>query len=72
MVADHYQHFNKDVRIKNDVFLESKAAKSVLFIDQNFAPVDGDPTTGNGRIDEDNVSFNYNKSAQELKLFNNI
>jgi len=72
MVVDHYQHFNKDVRIKNDVFLESKAAKSVLFIDQNFAPVDGDPTTGNGRIDEDNVSFNYNKSAQELKLFNNI
>ena len=68
---DHYSHFQKDVRAKADVYLGTKTPKSVLFIDQTPTPVDGDPTTGNGRIDEDNTSFNYDKAAKELTLFNN-
>ena len=69
---DHYGYFQKNIRAKADVYLGTKTPKSVLFIDETPTPVDGDPTAGNGRIDEDNASFNYDKTAQNLTLFNNL
>jgi hypothetical protein len=66
-VVDQYTDFTQDVRISNDTYLTAKTPKSVLFIDQT-----PDIFSGKGRIDEDNASFNYDKTAQELKLFNNI
>ena len=67
LVLDHFVDMTQDARLKYDLYLTEKTPKSVLFIDQVT-----DPFSGKGRVDEDNVSFNYNKSAQELKLFNNV
>ena len=69
---DTYSHFTNNTRLEKEVYLGNKTPKSVLFIDQLNTVVDGDPTDAKGRIDEDNVSFNYDKAAQELTLFNNV
>lgn len=66
-VIDGYFEVMNDSRMRADVYLATKTPKSVLFIDQNT-----DPFAGQGRIDEDNVSFSYNKALKELTMFNNI
>jgi hypothetical protein len=67
ITIDQFLNVTSDVRLEKDVYLQPKTPKSVLFIDQN-----PDAFNGKGRIDEDNISFNYDKAAQELKLFNNV
>ena len=67
LVLDQFVDMTQDARLKSDLYLTEKTQKSVLFIDQYT-----DPFSGKGRVDEDNVSFSYDKAAQELTLFNNI